>query len=376
MKKLNVTNSIHFIQTATDKEFLAYIAAHPFKNTVEPEIYQQRSAEISLAYIKKYGFDEATRCQIFKEDRSLLVPALLAWGEETKAKAVFKDFLAYGAYDTVKAYTETHECANYPEKDLFSAAKFNALRKLIKTQKLSPFAKLRVIMEGDNATLRTMIDSPLQNLDKREEDAFFTNATEENIDYWLLRHQRHPRYQTWQEMKIIRFGTNEDLENMIYQNRLAKDAEEFFFRYAPIELIEYYLRTYRPLKGLQYLFRYCKHTEVKMYLYRNLIEEDDAKFLLRRGNHDEIMLFIDKQHFNDENEVAFINRGVESEIMTYLRYYSLSDEAQLALVRGRNLTAISYFVNHYPLADNAYYEILKDSRLRGLLCPSLADTDE
>ena len=376
MKQLNSSESKEFIRTASDKDFLSYIEVRPFKNTVEPDIYLYRSTEISLIYLKKYGFDEATRTLIFKENNRPLVMELLDVAENTKQKAIIKDFLAYGAYSAVKSYTENHEYEYYPEQRLFAENKEDALLNLIKTTKLSPFAKLRIIMEGNRTLLRTLIDSPLQNLDKREEDAFFAYANEVDILYWMSQRKQNRRAKTWHQKYVIRFGNEKQLEDIIYERKLNKDSEEFFFRCAPFYLVARYIKIYKPQKAEEYLFNYCKHAEVMSYLLRNNVSETGERFLLKRANHDEIMCFIDKQNFNDENEVAFINRGMETEIKTYLRYHSLCDMAQVALIKSNDMINIIYFVQNYPLADAAYEEIMKNQRIKHWLFPHLAEIED
>lgn len=375
MKKLNVTDSKEFIRTATDTDFLSYIEVRPFKNTVEPDIYLYRSTALSLVYLKKYGFDEATRRMIFKENNKPLVYALLDLAEETKQKAIFKDFLTYGDYDIVKTYTENHEITSYPEQQLFEENQQDKLLKLIKKTKLSPFAKLRIIMEGNDTLLKTLIDSPIQNLDKREEDAFFATVSKENIEYWLQQHNWTARTKTWQQKYTIRFGSERELEDIINERKLKRDAEEFFFRCAPFYLVARYIKMYQPQRAEEYLFSYCKHAEVMSYLLRNTLSETGERFLLKRANHDEIMLFIDKQNFNDENEVAFINRGIEKEIAHYLHIHSLCDAAQVALIKSNDIQNIIYFINRYPLADAAYDEIIKNPRMKHWLFPHLAKID-
>ena len=377
MKKLkNSQEMIDFIRTATDNDFLRYIEVYPFSKSVEQEICLQRVPSVALVYLQRYGFSSGVQSLIFKLNISILVTALLEWAETSRNKATFKEFLKHGDYQTVKSYTETHESAKYPEQDLFADKQPDNLRKLLKIVTFSPFAQLRVIMEGDTPTIRTMIDSPLQKLDKREELAFFSTASKENVEYWLNKHSLHPCHNTWQQMYLIRFGSEKELEDIINKKRFTRQAEEFFFRRAPFYLMMHYMNLYKPEKGEEYLFSYCKHGEVMNFLSRHMVSEAGETFLLKRGNHEEIMLFIDKQHFNDENEVNFVLRGVNKELMTYLRYYSLCDIAQVALIKTHDIEAISYFINHYPLADIAHRELIKDPRTMPLMYPWLKETDD
>ena len=377
MKKLSKPQEVRdFISTATDEKFLSYIEVFPFEKKMEPEIYHNRNTACTLEYLKKFGFDVITRTMIFKDNHPVLVMALLDLAKETKNKAIFKEFLRYGEYGAIKALAQRDEELTYPEKELFNPDQKEKLLTQIKTVKLSPFTKLRVIVEGDDALVKALVESPLQKLDKREETAFFSLAKKENVECWLLQHPFHPKRQEWRQKYLIRFGSEKEVENLINEKQLAKGAEEFFFRHAPFHLVMHYMNLYQPEKGDEYLFTYRKHGEVLNFLSRHEVSVGGEAFLLKRNDHDEIMLFIDKQPFNDENEVTFINRNVESELMTYLRYHSLSDVGQLALIKGSNFAAISYFINHYPLADVAYAEIMKDSRLRGLLYPHLAESDD
>lgn len=155
------------------------------------------------------------------------------------------------------------------------------------------------------------------------------------------------------QMKMTRFCNIKHLTRYIAGRRLMREAEEFFFKHAPVPVLVNYIKRYNIPNGQNILLQRCSKGEIISYLSKYRLCEESEKLLLKRGVHAEIKAYIKKHYFNDEQEMHFIKRGKHREIMLYLAKHSLCDIAQKELIYRRNNEEIMYFIRQYPLADCA-----------------------
>lgn len=356
MKLKTLEKELNFIQTSEPCELLAYIAnTASFRAKSEKALVLRGCTEATRLYLKKYGLRSAARIALFRANHSVLVKeTLLLYATSAE---VLNEFLTHGAYHTIKHYLRLAKVWLYPEQEVIETGSEQEILSLIKNHKTSAFARLEVIMRGNPRLVDAIIVKG--RLNEREKLAIMEHSPWQEAALLTDLERKDEQKKLLQQLLLIRFSSERKLEAFIARQRFCKTAEDFFFRFAPFEVLVKYIKHYNIPNGQDILLRRGTGNKIMRYLSRNHLCPSGEKLLLDRGCHAEIKVYIKQFYFSEDNEVRFIKRGNHREIMLYITKHSLCDEAQRELIYRRNHAEIMYFVSSYPLANIAEDALLK-----------------
>lgn len=347
MKKLNLEQELEFIRTAEPNNLFKSVMKKRFSPKGEKALIRRGIADLSLYYIKAYGLSPISKIEVFKSNNQALIDALL---EDANAETL-ELFLTHGEYNTVMKYLKRNDVPNYHERDLIWSNNEAKILAHMEHHRLSPFAKLDIIMRKKEVLIQKLIAK--NKLNEREKLAIMRFGSYDCVMLLIDVQSNRKEADKLRQMKLIRFGSDKQIENFIRRQRFKAEVEEFFYRFGGFRLLVSYFKRYMIEGGQDILLKRNDRTEILNYLSKHWLCEESEKLLLKRGNHAEIKAYIKKHYFNDEQEVRFIKRGKHREIMLYISVHSLNDKAQKELLYRRNQEEIMYYICHYPLADEA-----------------------
>jgi len=345
MKKIKkFQDELNFILSASPAELMDYIASYPFRPKAEKPFVETAPAKAVRLYIELYGLKSSAAVVIFRENKSELVDALLAWQNDA---VIMKTFLAHGDYHRIKKYVNEFHVTELPEQEVLERFDKTELQALIATGKLSAFAKYDILVRGDDE----LRDALLRKgpLDKRERDYVVNFSSKPIFELFMSLQENRKVFDTLNQIKLIRFAKKKVLAAYIARQRMHREAEEFFLGVASFDLLLSYVKHYHPEGGDEALLTHPDRSEILNYLSKRWLCEKGEHLLLKRGEHDEIKAYIKSHFLNPEDEIKLIKRNHHREIMLYLSRHTLSAEAQIELIYRRNQTEISYLVTTYPL---------------------------
>ncbi len=346
---------MEFINSAESQKLLNYVMKYPFSPKAEKYFFQKAPAGSCHFYLKKYVVRNAALIEVFRANNPLLVATALERAEEDPA--VVEEFLNHGEYNAVMKYLKRHDVPQYAERKLVASGSEKAILDYASSRRLSPFAKYDLIMRGNHKAVMLIISKG--RLNEREKTAILEHGRKDEVDFLIECEANRKQHKTLKQMRLIRFGSQHEIERFIAGSLFCKEAELFFYKHGAFALLVNYFKHYKPDGGQEILLNRNDRTEILGYLSKHWLCESSEKLLLQRGVHAEIKAYIKKHYFRDEREVHFIKRGKHREIMLYLAAHSLNDEAQLELVYRRNQEEIMYFISRYPLADIAANALMK-----------------
>ena len=347
MKKLTIEQEKEFIPTATPRDLLNRVQKQRLSPQGERLLIKRGISDISLLYIKLYGLRTGAMIDVFKGNDTDLINALL----ETKDLTTIKLYLTHGHYASVKKYVKIHEEAPFPERTILWQKDSEKIMHYLKHHRLSAFGKLEVIMHGNAKMIMLMLSKG--GLNEREKQALLKYGSYEAVTF-LIGTQTNPKEEEkLRQMRLIRFGSRQQIEKFTKYRRFMQEAESFFLEYGEFKSLVGYIMRYHIKNGQDILLKRNERCEILNYLSKHWLCEESEKLLLKRGNHFEIKAYIKSHYFQTEQEVRFIQRGKHREIMLYISKHSLSDVAQVELIYRRNQEEILYYLSRYPLADIA-----------------------
>lgn len=353
MKKLNLEQELEIIQSAEPNKLLKIVMKQRLSPKGEKALIRRGLTDISLFYIKAYGLGVLSQIEVFKSNTPILVEALL----ERATPEILETFLSHGEYNTVMKYLKRHDVPNYKEKDLIWSKNEAEILHYMEQHRLSPFAKLDIIMrKKDVLTLKLIVKN---KLNEREKLAIMRFGSYDCVMELIEVQSNRKEADKLRQMKLIRFGSDKQIENFIRTQRFKADVEEFFYQFGSFRCLVSYFKRYTIENGQDILLKRNERTEILGYLSKHWLCEESEKLLLKRGVHSEIKAYIKKHYFHDEQEVKFIKRGKHREIMLYISVHSLNDKAQMELIYRRNQEEIMYYISHYPLAECAVEVLYK-----------------
>ena len=347
MNKLKkAQDELDFIFSAGPAALTEYISSYPFRPRNEKPFVETAPCKVSSLYIELYGLKPSAAVVIFRNSKPDLVRKLLAWCHDDTV--MMKTFMAHGQWQDISNYIRDFEVSVLPEQEALLRFEKSELLNLIKTTKLSPFAKYDILVRGDEELAIAVIKKG--GLDTREREHIIKFGSFALFDCFL-KTQKDPKViAALKEIQVVRFSKRKKVLAFISQKRFKRQAEEFFLANANFELLIAYVKLYHPEGGDLALFRHPERDGILCYLSKNWLSEEGERLLLKRGDHEEIKVYIKNHHLNSENEVHLIKRCRHREIMLYLSRHTLSAEAQKELVYRRNLTEICYLLSTYPLS--------------------------
>ncbi len=347
MKKINLEQELGFIQSAEPNNLLKAIMKKRLSPKGEKALIKRGLTDISMFYIKAYGLSPISKIEVFKSNNPLLVSALL----ENATPETLEIFLTHGEYNSVMRYLKRNDVPNYHERDLIWSKDEAKILSYMEHHRLSPFAKLDIIMRKKDTLIQKLIVK--NKLNEREKLAIMRFGSYESVMLLIKVQTTVKEADRLRQMKLIRFGSDKQIENFIRHQRFKAEVEEFFYQYGTFSALVNYFKHYMIEGGQDILLKRNERNEILNYLSKHWLCEESEKLLLKRGIHSEIKAYIKKHYFHDEQEVKFIQRGKHREIMLYLTVHSLNDKAQMELLYRRNQEEIMYYISHYPLADEA-----------------------
>ena len=347
MRKQNLEQELEIIRSAEPNKLLKIVMKKRFSPKGEKALIRRGLTDISLYYIKAYGLGVLSQIEVFKSNNPILVDALL----ERATPETLEIFLSHGEYNTVMKYLKRHDVPNYHERDLIWSKDEAEILRYMERHRLSPFAKLDIIMrKKDVLTLKLIAKN---KLNEREKLALMRFGSYDCVMQLIEVQSNRKEADKLRQMKLIRFGSDKQIENFIRQQRFKAEVEEFFYQYGSFRTLVSYFKRYTIENGQDILLKRNERTEILGYLSKHWLCEASEKLLLKRGVHAEIKTYVKKHYFHDEQEVKFIKRGKHREIMLYISVHSLNDQAQMELLYRRNQEEIMYYISHYPLAECA-----------------------
>ena len=353
MKKQNLEQELEFIRSAEPNKLLKIVMKKRLSPKGEKALIMRGLTEISLYYIKAYGLSPISKIEVFKSNNPILVSALL----ETPTPETLEIFLTHGEYNRVIQYLKRHDVPNYKERELIWSKDEAELLRYMEQHRLSPFAKLDIIMRKKENQIMKLIAK--NKLNEREKLAVMRFSGYECVCLLIEVQTNRKETKKLSQMKLIRFGTEKQIENFIRYNRFTAEVEEFFYQYGAFRSLVSYFKRYMIENGQEILLKRNERTEILGYLSKHWLCEESEKLLLKRGVHSEIKAYVKKHYFHDEQEAKFIQRGKHREIMLYISVHSLNDQAQKELIYRRNQEEIMYYISHYPLAECAVEVLYK-----------------
>lgn len=345
MDKIKKTQAqIDFINSASYKELADYILAYPFSPKAENLFVEKATPKLVQFYIEQHGVAEGSAVYLFRQNHPSIVQVLLAYSQENRRN--IKLFLEHGDYETVKRFVADFEVPELPEQEALERFDKDELLDMIHHVKLTSFAKLDIIMRGDEELKQTLIKN--SKLDQRERDAVLYNGTKADVECLISQAAYAKSRAVMKQIQLIRFTRPRKLRPIIAQQRFVREAEELFMKTAPVDLLIEYVRHYRPEGGDAAIFNHRDDSMLLTYLSKSQLTEEGEHLLMKRGCHEEIKVYIKGHSLNAEDEVRLIKRGKHREIMLYLTRHTLSSEAQVELMLRRNSEEIEYYVMVYP----------------------------
>ena len=347
MKNLHLEQELEIIRSAEPNKLLKVVMKKRLSPKGEKALIRRGLTDISLYYIKAYGLGILSQIEVFKSNSPILIDALL----ERATPEILEIFLGHGEYNTVMKYLKRHDVPNYKERDLIWSKDEAEILRYMEHHRLSPFAKLDIIMRKKDALTLKLIAK--NKLNTREKLAVMRFSGYDCVCLLIEVQTSRKEAKKLSQMKLIRFGSEKQIENFIRYNRFSAEVEEYFYQFGKFRSLVSYFKKYMIESGQDILLKRNERTEILGYLSKHWLCEESEKLLLKRGVHSEIKAYIKKHYFHDEQEVKFIKRGKHREIMLYISVHSLNDQAQIELLYRRNQEEIMYYISHYPLAECA-----------------------
>ena len=363
MKKLKKSeDEKKFILSASEADLMDYVLCYPFRPRNEIYLVERGDPGPLRTYIELYGLKAAAAVSLFRFGDYEATQTLL---DAFPSAEIIKLFLNEGSYQHVKRYVDRHpDVAKYLPEYIelkYMENHHKDLINLIKKETISPFAKLDILVRGDEELKKAVIC--LGGMQPREREYLLYLGTEKELQLWEREEMEDKIRDTIYQVKLLRFCPKPLVLSYLEKHRLRRTAEEFMFYMVRkdaetyFDIAIYYIRRYRPEGGDTILFTYTPKEKLIQYLYQHRLTDEGEGILINRNNDEELVAYFRRHHLNDEHEAEFVRRTHKELLLSYIKKYSLNDLAQMALVERGDAEEIAAYMQLHPVADAVEEEL-------------------
>lgn len=345
-----------FISQASPEELAAYVKANALTSLGEKALVERGLNDITRLYAKTHGLGMSAVHAIFVKNILSLITTAFECAHDKELAA--REFLDYGEYKSVMGLIRMPDIRkHYPERGIIELNATQKMNELLSGPKISRFGVYDIIMRGHHNHIMALIDKGWLELREKRALAAFGRSNE--ILYMAENEPNERRREIYLMMWLIRFGTENEVLNLIAVNRLALEVEEFFFKFGAKHLVKAYHEKHElKVPASVAISRCCSAVRLR-FLSENFLSEREEAGLIKRGIREEIRAYVKTKPLNFDSELLFIKRGVHTEIMYYLSRHSVSNVAQVELIYRGDGKEILSLVSKYPLCDEAGDALMK-----------------